>query len=46
MSYSIGILTPFATFLLPGILRIPALRKYNQGKKKLYKLSQLLQNYL
>ena len=46
MSYSIGILTPFATFLLPGILRIPALIKYNQGKKKLYKLSQLLQNYL
>ena len=45
-SYGIGILTPFATFLLPGALRIPALKKYSQGKKKLYKLSQLLQNYL
>ena len=46
ISYGIGILTPFATFLLPGALRIPALKKYSQGKKKLYKLSQLLQNYL
>ena len=46
ISYGIGILTPFATFLLPGILRIPALKKYSQGKKKLYKLSKLLQNYL
>ena len=46
ISYGIGILTPFATYLLLGILRIPALKKYSWLKKKLYKLSKLIQNYL
>ena len=46
ISYGIGILTPFLTFLLPGILRIPSLTNYSEKKKKLYKLSKLLQNYL
>ena len=46
ISYGIGTLTPFATFLLPGIFRIPSLKEYTQGRKKIFKLSKLLQNYL
>ena len=46
ISYGIGVLTPFATFLLPGIFRIPSLKEYTQGKEKLFKLSKLIQNYL
>ena len=46
ISYGIGILTPFGTFLLPCIFRIPSLKEYTQGKKNLYQLSKLLQSYL
>ena len=46
ISYGLGILTPFGTFLLPGIFRIPSLKEYTLRKKKLYKFSKLLQSYL
>ena len=46
ISYGIGILTPFLTFLIPGIFRIPSLKEYTSGKKELYKIGKLFQNYL
>ena len=46
ISYGIGILTPFATFLIPGVFRIPALKEYTPRNKKLYKFSKLFQKYL
>ena len=46
ISYGIGILTPFATFLIPGVFRIPALKEYTPRNKKLYKISKLFQKYL
>ena len=46
ISYGVGILLPFITFLLPGIFRIPSLKEYTPGMKKLYKFSKVLQRYL
>ena len=46
ISYGIGIVTPFATFFIPGIFRIPALKKFTPRNKKLYKFSKLFQKYL
>ena len=46
ISYGIGIITPFGTFLIPGIFRIPSLKEFTQGRKKMYKLSKLVQRFL
>ena len=35
---------PFGIYLLPGMLRIPALIDEKKNKKCMYKLSQLVQN--
>ena len=41
-SFSISLLIPFGQCLLPGIFRIPSLRKYNENKECLYKISQFV----
>ena len=45
ISYGISFLTPFGIYLIPGILRIPSLSKRTQGRKRLYKLSKLIQKF-
>ena len=39
LSFALSMIYPFAINLLPGILRIPALRSPEKNKKYLYKLS-------
>ena len=45
ISYGVGILTPFGTFLLPGIFRIPSLRASKKDKECVYKFSQFIENF-
>jgi hypothetical protein len=42
ISFSLSLVYPFAIYLLPGIFRIPSLRKKDKNKEGLYKFSQLL----
>ena len=41
-SFALSMLYPFGLNLLPGILRIPALRSENKDKKNLYKVSLIV----
>jgi hypothetical protein len=43
-TFAISLLIPFGQCLLPGIFRIPSLRKYNENKECLYKVSQFVEN--
>ena len=42
MSFGISMLYPFGLNLLPGILRIPALRAKNKDKKCIYRTRELI----
>ena len=44
ISFLLALIYPFGTLLLPGMLRILALKSKKKNKKLLYKLSQLLEN--
>ena len=46
LSFTIGLLYPFGTFLIPGILRISALSNKKGKGKYLYKFSSLIENIL
>ena len=41
-SFAFSMVYPFGLYLLPGILRIPALRDRNKNKEILYKISMLI----
>ena len=43
ISFGVSLIYPFGINLIPGILRIPALRAESKDKKYLYKFSQILQ---
>ena len=44
ISFALSMVYPFGIYLLPGMLRIPALNDEKKNKKYMYKLSQLVQN--
>ena len=43
ISFSLSLLYPFGYYLIPGILRIPALRSKKKNKECIYKFSILIQ---
>ena len=43
MSFVLSLIYPFWIYLLPGILRIPALSDSKKNRKLLYNFSKLLQ---
>ena len=43
IGYGTGFIIPLGKSFVPGIFRIPTLKKYGKGKKVVYKLSQFLQ---
>ena len=43
ISYGMSLLYPFGLCLIPGLLRIPALRAKNKNRKCLYNISQYIQ---
>ena len=45
ISFAIGNITPFGINLLPGLFRLHSLSKFSRGKRILYKLSKILQNF-
>jgi len=45
ISFSIGLLYPFGFYLIPGILRIFALKTENRNGKCLYKCSSFIESY-
>ena len=42
MSFGLSMVYPFGLNLLPGMLRLPALRDKNESKKCLYKISTIV----
>ena len=46
ISFGFSMLYPFGFYLLPGLLRIPALKAINRDKKCLYKISRLIARIL
>ena len=42
-SYILSLLYPFIIYLLPGILRIPALRARKKDKEYMFKISKYIQ---
>ena len=44
ISFALSLAYPFGIYLLPGMLRIPALNDEKKNKKCMYKLSQFVQN--
>ena len=46
ISLCIGYITPFGSNILTALLRIYSLKEYNKGKRMLFKLSKILQQYL
>ena len=44
MSFGLSLIYPFAIYLIPGILRICALRAKNKDREYLYKFSLFIQN--
>ena len=42
ISFCLSMIYPFGLYLLPGLMRIPALRAKNKDKEKLYKVSKVL----
>ena len=45
ISFGLSLIYPFVTSLLPGILRIAALKADKKNEKYLYKFSQFLENF-
>ena len=45
LSFSIGLLYPFLLYLIPGMLRIFALKAENQNGKCMYKCSSFIESY-
>ena len=43
ISFSASMILPFGLYLIPGILRIPALNKTKKNKKLLYNISKFIQ---
>ena len=43
ISFSASMILPFGLYLIPGILRIPALNKIKKNKKLLYNISKFIQ---
>ena len=46
ISFLLGFVTPFGTNIITAFLRIYSLKEYNIGRKMIFKLSFLLQQYL
>ena len=46
ISFATSLVYPFASNLIPGLLRIPSLRAKNQDRYYLYKFSQIIQIFL
>ena len=46
VSFGISMIYPFIVNLLPGVLRITALRAMNKDKECLFRASQLIANFL
>ena len=42
ISYGLSMIYPFGIYLLPGILRFPALKAKSKDKKCLYKISNII----
>ena len=43
VSFGLSLIEPFGIYLIPGILRIPALSAPKKKKECLYKISKILQ---
>ena len=46
ITFVISLLYPFATCLIPGIIRIPSLSPYRRNKKRLYIFSQFIETII
>ena len=44
LSYCLSLIYPFIFYLIPGILRIPAINNINNKREILYNISKLIQS--
>ena len=45
ISFGLSLIYPFGIYLIPGIFRIPAINRVNNGGKYLYNFSKVLQMF-